>query len=146
MFDFITDRTQADVDRASELSTKGWDNMTAAEKEEWLAGLKGAYNYTDFNRVEMAIAHLSKEFGLGLTTKTDWTMWDIPKQTDLDRFIGNIVAVRSIASVYTATPTTPKSINKMTYAVANDIEKILKDITIIEPSLFRFDELYCGEV
>ena len=146
MLDFVTDRTQADVDRVNELSAKGWDNMTAEEQAEWSAGLKGAYNYTDFNRVETAVAHLSEKFDLSLTTQTNWTKWDIPKQSDIDRFMGNIVAVRAVASVYTATPNTPTSMNRLTYTLANDIEKILKDITTIEPTLFRFGELYCGEV
>lgn len=146
MFDFITDRTQYDVDRVNELSAKGWDNMTAEEQAEWSAGLKGAYNHTDFNRVEMAVAYLSEKFGLGLTTKTNWTDWDIPKQSDIDRFMGNIAAVRAVASVYTATPRTPTSMSRLTYTIANDIEKILLDIITIEPSLFRFGELYCGEV
>lgn len=32
---FVTDRSQKNVDRLNELSAKGWDNMTAAERAEW---------------------------------------------------------------------------------------------------------------
>jgi hypothetical protein len=39
----ITDRTQADVARAEELSAKGFAAMTANERAEWLAGMKGAW-------------------------------------------------------------------------------------------------------
>ena len=54
----ITDRSQSDVDRALTLSAKGWAAMTAAEKEEFEAGMKGAYNATDLNRVNAAMEYL----------------------------------------------------------------------------------------
>ena len=73
--ELITDRTQADVNRAKELNKKVYDafasmvaaavdadtliepmavieaTLTEAEFAEWKAGSKGAYNYTDLNRV-----------------------------------------------------------------------------------------------
>lgn len=58
----ITDRTQADVNRALTLSAKGWAAMTAAEKEEFEAGMKGAYNATDLNRVNAAMEYLEARF------------------------------------------------------------------------------------
>ena len=146
MLNLITDRTQADVDRVNELSAKGWAGMTPEEKAEWNAGLKGAYNFTDLNRVETAVAYLAEKFGLDLTTKTNWHVSDIPTQADIDRFLENIVAIRNVASVYTTTPRTPKSMSKLTYTTANDIEKILLDISILEPTLFRCGELYAGEI
>ena len=54
----ITDRTQADVNRVLTLSAKGWAAMTAAEKEEFEAGMKGAYKATDLNRVNAAMEYL----------------------------------------------------------------------------------------
>lgn len=54
----ITDRTQADVNRALALSAKGWAAMTAAEREEFAAGMKGTYNATDLNRVNAAMEYL----------------------------------------------------------------------------------------
>lgn len=146
MFELITDRTQNDVDYAKTLSEKGWSRMTDEEREEWLNGLKGAYNHTDLNRVERAVEELSALFELNLTTKTDWTAWDIPKQSDMDRFLGNIRKIISISAAYTDTPTLPQSMSRLTYGGANDIEKILMDISAIEPTLFRCDEAYCGEV
>lgn len=146
MIELVTDRTQADVDRVSELATKGWENMTPEEQAEWSVGMKGAYNHTDFNRVETALGELSKTLGLDLSICTDWSVWDIPSQSDTDLILDNIKAVREVGAVYTATPVTPRSMNKLTYTTANDIEKILLDIITIEPSLFRCGELYCGEV
>ena len=54
----ITDRTAADVARVHELAVKGYAGMTAAELAEWLAGMKGAYNAVDLNRVGTALNYL----------------------------------------------------------------------------------------
>lgn len=107
---------------------------------------KGSYNYSDLNRVEIAVAELSDELGLGLTTKTDWTEWDIPTQADMDRFLSNIRAIRAGGSPLANTPYAPSSMAKLTYASANNIEKILDDIDISATNLFRCGELFCGEV
>ena len=78
---FITDRTQADVDRLNELRLKRWSELTAAEQSEWLNdGLKGAYNAMDLNRVETAVQVLAAEltalgFPISVTTKTNWLLW-----------------------------------------------------------------------
>lgn len=64
----ITDRTQADVNRVLTLSAKGWAAMTAAEREEFAAGMKGAYNATDLNRVNAAMEYLeSRLVAMGYT-------------------------------------------------------------------------------
>ena len=51
----ITNRTQSDVTRWRTLHDKGWGGMTAGEKTEWFAGVKGAYNAADLNRVGEAM-------------------------------------------------------------------------------------------
>ena len=64
----ITDRTEADADRVLELSAKGWAGMTAAEREEFAAGMKGSYNATDLNRVNAAMEYLeSRLVAMGYT-------------------------------------------------------------------------------
>lgn len=83
---------------------------------------KGAYNYSDLNRVERAVEEISERMGLGLTTKTYWTMWDIPTASDMTRYISNI---KAIAQAIGSTIVPPDSMNKLTYEAANDIEKIL---------------------
>lgn len=57
----ITDRTNADVQRWESLKSKGWSGMTDAEKAEWAAGMKGAYNYTDLNRVTEAMDYINEQ-------------------------------------------------------------------------------------
>lgn len=83
---------------------------------------KGAYNYSDLNRVERAVEEISERMGLGLTTKTYWAMWDIPTASDMTRYINNI---KTIARAIGSTIVLPDSMNKLTYETANDIEKIL---------------------
>lgn len=59
----ITDRTKADVERVRYLSglwgpAPGQWRGTAGERAEWEAGLKGAYNARDLNRVTLAASYL----------------------------------------------------------------------------------------
>lgn len=85
---------------------------------------KGAYNYSDLNRVERIVAMISSAKGLNLTTKTNWTMWEIPKASDMSRYLSNIKTIRtSIGSSVTL----PDSMNNLSYTDANNIEQILTD-------------------
>lgn len=99
----ITDRTQSDVTRWRTLHDKGWAGMTADEKAEWSAGVKGAYNATDLNRVGEAIEYIADLFGgfgfpMVITPKTDWTINDIPTSQDLEGYLSNVAAIRSMMS------------------------------------------------
>ncbi|MBO5837286.1 MAG: hypothetical protein J6Q92_05270 [Oscillospiraceae bacterium] len=84
MLELITDRNQADVNRANQLNKKiyaAWASMAPAaadagalidpaeiaevtlsteELAEWLSGMKGAYNHTDLNRVGQAVKIISE--------------------------------------------------------------------------------------
>ena len=53
-FVFVYDRTQEDVFRAIELNGGKYINrtITPEEKEEWMAGIKGALNLLDLQRIE----------------------------------------------------------------------------------------------
>lgn len=63
MTNLIYDRTLEDVAEVRRLLAKldpeTGDGLTAAEQAEWDAGLKGAYNFTDLNRVEAAVKTLA---------------------------------------------------------------------------------------
>ena len=83
---------------------------------------KGAYNYSDLNRVERAVAEISDRASLGLVTKTDWGAWDIPRTADMSRYLGNI---KTIKTRYNINIALPDSMNHLTYETANNIEKIL---------------------
>lgn len=89
------------------------------------AATKGAYNYSDLNRVERAVAEISDLAGLGLITKTDWKMWDIPTESDMNRYINNILVVYRSIPEKTNVPLPPATMNNITYIEANNIEIIL---------------------
>lgn len=60
--ELIYDRTQADVTYAAELNRKlgRGEALTAQEFADWNAGLKGAYNAADMNRVDAAVRELGE--------------------------------------------------------------------------------------
>lgn len=172
MANFITDRTQSHVDRLKALRAKGYKNLSASEKSEWEGDAqKGAYNYTDLNRVESAVAEIAKTLGLDLRTKTNWTKWDIPTQSEMDRYLGNVRKIREalgggsgivggILGSFTLgkdvlgtskgdtsiLPGLPDTMAGLTYEGANNIEKCLSMSMNISDSAPRSGEVFCGEV
>ena len=97
----ITDRTAADVAAFIRLRDKGWDNMTTAEREQWTAGMKGAYNASDLNRVCSALNYMrdilaeagylsGREFSL----KTNWTTGEVITADFFDSYINAVETVR----------------------------------------------------
>ena len=86
---------------------------------------KGAYNYSDLNRVERVVAEISDRKGLGLQTKTNWTMWEIPTEEDMNRYLGNISAIRTTLPNSASLPNAPTTANNFNYEQANNIELIL---------------------
>ena len=144
--ELITDRTQADVNRVKELAAKGKaGTWTAAEQAEWLAGLKGAYNYTDWNRVESAVAEIASLLGVSLETVTTWSATSVPTEADAARYLANVRKLKTVCQGLSGTPNAPESMQRFTYKEANDIEKILTDIEIVIYSWVRCGEVYCGE-
>ena len=129
----VTDRTEADVSRYSELRDKGWAEMTTAEKAEWVAGMKGAYNASDLNRVASAMSYLSQRFAsagysVPVSSPTDWANGDIPTKGDMDTYLDDLRRIRAALAVMDTTPSAPGSMDYLTWAKANDIEKILADV------------------
>lgn len=142
----ITDRTQNDVNRVKELAVKGkTGTWTEAERSEWLAGMKGAYNYSDWNRVETAVSEIASMLGVSLETVTTWSEKSIFTEADANRYLANIRKLRTACSGLSITPATPSSMHRMTFATANDIEKILVDMETVIYSWTRCGEAYCGE-
>lgn len=121
MEQLIYDRTQEDVEYAS----------NHPESTEFL---KGAYNYTDLNRVETKVKELNEllnkyNYIAGITTiKLDWSKTDFFTKADSIRYLDNINKIRQVYVVKSTTPTTPTTLNNLNYIKANDIEKILADI------------------
>lgn len=122
----ITDRTKDHVSLLNRLRKKRWSEMTTSEQKAWYnEAAKGAYNYTDLNRVETAVATLARSLGLSLTTKTNWTLWDIPTQKDMDRYLQNVVQIKNACPSGIKFPALPSTMNGLTYVGANNIEQVL---------------------
>lgn len=127
----ITDRTQADVERVRGLAAKGFTAMTAAEQAEWLAGMKGAYNAVDLNRVGTALNYLAGRLGaicgrsITWTAKTDWAATDIITASQAAEYRRQIQNIRDALTYPAGTPDAPE-LGRLTYTDANNIERILK--------------------
>ena len=153
---FITNRTALDVERWKILHDKGWADMTAAERTEWLGEMKGRYNYTDMNRVENTVEVLSarlRELGYKhptLVVKTDWSRLSCPTKADMQRYFENVDELRKTSPIYKTTPVAPTVSQKLNYARANNLEKILSDIdeitTNIPKAWYYAGDIFSGEV
>jgi hypothetical protein len=104
---------------------------------------KGAYNFSDLNRVERAVEELAELLGVEIETKTNWSAWDIPTRSDVTRYLGNVRTIQNLCGENTVLPET---LEKMTYATANEIEAVLLRCRNIAESTIRCGELVCGEV
>ncbi len=155
MLNLITDRTQADVDRVRQLAQKGFGNMTADEKAEWLNGLKGAYNASDLNRVGAAVAYVAGRltgygYAVSVSPRQDWQVTDIPTQESMTAYLADVAALRAALTVAAGTPEVPEDMERLTWQEANNIEQILVDVdellTRMAAAWFYSGDLYAGEV
>lgn len=137
--DPILDRKQSDVDRANELREKGWNNMTADEWADYLAGLKGSLNRSDYLRIENNIKLLSDVLELNLTTYVD-AVPKFPTETYYTNLISNVEAIRAAYAIHGDTPATP-SAPLTDYEKWNNVEKILADVYECLNANFHY---YCG--
>ena len=131
MDNLIYDRTQMDL-----------TNLTS----------KAYYNYTDLNRIEQWCEYLSKilnnyNYFVNIVTKTNWTMLDLPTQSEMERIRGNI---NTLKEAYFSFTQIPENLEYMTIEKANDIEKILYEINELLENMIRAfyysNDLFCGEV
>lgn len=141
----ITNRTQADVERVRKLAAKGFAAMTAAERAEWLTGMKGAYNASDLNRVGTALNYLAGRLGpicgkiITWTAKTDWDVTDIATASQAETYRQQIQDIRDALAYPAGTPDAPQ-LGRLTYTDANDIERILalcEDLIVNVAKSFR---------
>ncbi len=103
----ITDRTQDDVKEWLNLRAKGLAAMTEAEKEKWIAGMRGSYNASDLNRVTSAMSYLAnlyRQYGYAVaytpisiahadgSTDTIWRLTDIPTDEQMAEFLRSLTA------------------------------------------------------
>ena len=153
----ITDRTALDVARAVDLAQKiSAGDATETETAVFLATMKGAYNYTDLNRVGQAVAYLRDRLrddagtSVHVAPKTDWTNGDIPTQEQAAQYISDVQNIRAAFILLDSTPPAPDSLSGLTYSQANDIETIFqnlnKTIESLKITLITSGEVFSGEV
>lgn len=139
MDELIYDRTQADVDYA----------LNHPDSE---LNLKGAYNYTDLNRIEEWCEYIEQQlntygYKVNITTKTNWSMEDFPTKEEMKRVRDNVEVLKD---AFTSFTNVPDNLEKMTYQKANDLEKVLHELnTLINNMIASFyysNEIYSGEV
>ena len=124
MDNLIYDRTQLDI---TNLSSKAY------------------YNYTDLNRIEQWCEYLSEilnnyNYFVNISTKTNWTMLDLPTQSEMERIRLNISMLKEAYFSFTQVPS---NLENMTWQKANDIENILHEIDCILKWMEN-NFVYCG--
>lgn len=153
----ITDRTKADVERRNTLAERiAKGTATAAELAEWnAAALKGAYNYTDLNRVGDAIQYVADRLNsygcaVSVAPKRDWVESDIPTSAQMAHYLADVTKLRGAITLARDVPPVPGTMARLTYEEANDIERILESIdlmlTLAVQAWVYSGEVYCGEV
>lgn len=151
----ITDRTQADVDRALYLRSKwvgGVWTGTQDELAEWNADLKGAYNAGDLNRVGAACAYVAARlndngYNVTISPKINWQDDEIPDSADMAAYLGNVETLKDMLPI--ETPELPPNMVHLDYQGANNIERVLElvddAITRIINSWWYAGEIMAGE-
>lgn len=178
----VTDRTAADAAYIRQLAALGLAGRSAAQQRDWLYGdgtavltaqgvellaqgvalevragsPKGAYNYTDLNRVNEALSYCQTALaaaGISVAlsgVKTDWAEDDVPTEAQMDAYAANVTAMREAVNTPADMPEAPESMDGLDYAGANAIELILLGVGIelerIKAAWYRCGQsnLYCG--
>lgn len=138
---WITDRTQSDVDHVKELLSRA-GTWTEVEQKEWLAGMKGALSYTDFNRIESGIQELGSILGASVSVRTDWKVDGYMKVSDATRWLSNINAIRAKCSGSSSLADTPESMDRLNFLTMNQIEGILSNIESLAKTYVTFSGEY----
>lgn len=129
----VLDRTQADVDYVTQLTERIRAGTASAEDlAAWnSATLKGAYNYTDLNRVCEAVEALYSllqrhGYKLIIRPQKSWTESEWPDEAAAQLYLDNIRELRMRLNLNT-TPAAPLTLQGLTPAQANAVEQILLD-------------------
>lgn len=128
----VFDRTALDVVQLQAVTARLVSGTaTAEDRATWLAGMKGAYNYTDLNRVGAAVEYLtallySLGYNVGTAAATGWTETDIPNSGQMEQYLNNVKTLRACLP-YVA-PNAPADMGRLTWQEANAIEEILASL------------------
>ena len=139
----IVDRTLSDVQEVVQLCERANGGDATAKQRLETEDLKGAYNATDLNRVGNAclylynlmdrMGYLVPQFVL---PKPDWTISDVPTSAQMQDYISNLNALKS---VFSTAQSIPQNMDNLTFTDANNIEKLLVEI---EDQIERISEIF----
>lgn len=168
----ITDRTQADVEEVRRIRNKvhaageekadeyGFEYieypplneiLTPEEYSAYFAGMRGAYNASDMNRVGNAVQYIAdrltaERYGVYVSPRIGWTEDDFVRQADWNAYLDD---VRHLRGILTLLPTTPEITDAMYDGIgfieANHIEQILVDLDFLITRMIA-GYIYSGEV
>lgn len=152
----ITDRTQADLDALKQLLATPVSQWTAEQYDEFLRSRdRGAYNYTDINRVVTAENYLRDQLEtLGYyvsynAQKNSWKMGDNFIENDTEIYVNNVHNFRKAFEKMIDLPEAPADLVDFDFVEANNIEKILVLVDGLIPyivkSYWYSDEIYSDE-
>ena len=155
ILNLITDRTQADVAEAKRLIAKlrAGETLTDAERETYLAGLRGCYNASDMNRVGAAMVYIDNRmtaegYPARVSPNTAWAMSDKPRAANWRHYLDDMRRIRA-AMPMDAPEIGDALYGRIEYGGANDIEKILvianETLTRIVKDYYYAGELFAGE-
>ena len=147
----ITDRVQADLDQLKAILRRfASGTQTAAD---WTAingpNQRGAYNYTDLNRVGAAVALLTESlngqgYDLSTSPRTDWAEADIPTATPMAAYLADVVTIFTARLVQEPYITLPATMAGLTLAGMNNIEWALVSVDAVTP-VVKKSYIYSGE-
>lgn len=128
----IYDRTAQDVETAR------------TQRGTTLTPLKGCYNISDFNRVELAVKTLAATLTAagypveitpvlkgGKAEDREWQEGDIVRRAQWMTYLDNVQRLRDAYYTLAETGELPAPGDKLGYEDANNIEKILADIDLL---------------
>lgn len=109
------------------------------------ANLLGQYNSNDLNRVESWCRYLADElnargYSINITTKTNWTQYNLRDQYNMNRIRSNIKAIMDGFHYLTQIS---NNVNNWDWQKANNWEKILYEIYILMHGMTNW-YVYCG--
>ena len=145
----VFDRSHADTVFAADLIARalryGFESLAPDEQALFHAGLKGRYTVTDLNRVETAVAAVaailrSRGRLVSVTTKA-WVFNDIPSPFEMGRYLENVKTLMGAFFVLPSTPELPDDMELLAFGGANDIERILYDISQLIDNMVRTVDL-----
>ena len=131
--DLIYNRTADDVSAARQALDKRRTGGTMSEAE--LRSLsRGTYNAADINRVGAAVNEISAELrAMGYIPpadmKTNWTKTDSLTRSHIINYLSAVEAVRAAFPTSVETPETPTIDRWIDYNTANDIERIVWEVS-----------------